>query len=172
MLVFARPSIYTIIIGLIFVISGEVLRLWGVAYAGALTRVTGSVGAPELIMAGPYSYVRNPLYLGNMLLYFGFGVMSNALFPWLLVVAMIWFVFQYYQIVILEEDFLSKKFAELYREYAKHVPRFFPTFTPYVNSDIQSRQFPDWRVAFKSERRTFQALGIVTVSLIIIYWLR
>ena len=91
MVIFQNPSIQTILIGLVFVLLGEFFRLWGVSYAGSETRTTGSVGGTYLVVSGPYAYVRNPLYLGNILLYCGVGVMSNALFPYLLIVAFLFF---------------------------------------------------------------------------------
>ncbi|HVN47548.1 MAG TPA: methyltransferase, partial [Bacteroidota bacterium] len=93
MLVFAQPTVATMALGFILVVLGEFFRFYGVAYAGSLTRVTGSVGAPEVIVAGPFARVRNPLYVGNMLTYIGIGIMSNALFPWLVLAAFAWFSF-------------------------------------------------------------------------------
>jgi protein-S-isoprenylcysteine O-methyltransferase Ste14 len=170
MVVFAKPVFSTMIIGGAMALTGEYLRYWGVAYAGSLTRVTGGVGAPEVIMAGPFAYVRNPLYLGNIFLYVGFGVMSNALYPWLLIVAAIYFVFQYFQIVILEEGFLRVSFGAAYEDYAKNVPRFLPRMTPFHN-DSQAHQRPDWVGALRSEKRTLQAFSMVLVLLLVL-WLR
>jgi protein-S-isoprenylcysteine O-methyltransferase Ste14 len=171
MVVFAQPTTVTMSLGLAVAIAGELLRFWGVSYAGSLTRVTGSVGAPEVIVAGPFSYVRNPLYLGNMLIYGGIGIMSNALFPWLLIAALAWFVFQYYQIILLEEEFLEKEFNESYKEFKINVPRLIPRLFPYMNP-ARSRQTPDCRKAIRSERRTFQALGAVLVVLCILWYVR
>ena len=64
MVLFALPTTTTVLCGFAVAILGESLRFWGVAYAGSLTRVTGSVGAPEVVVAGPFAYLRNPLYLG------------------------------------------------------------------------------------------------------------
>ena len=61
MIIFAQPTVMTMVSGIVLVAFGESMRFWGVAYAGSLTRVTGSVGAPEVIVAGPFAYVRNPL---------------------------------------------------------------------------------------------------------------
>ena len=171
MIVFAEPTLWTMVLGLAVVATGEGIRLWGVAYAGSLTRVTGSVGAPEVIVAGPFAHVRNPLYLGNMLTYFGIGIMSNALFPWLLVAAAMWFSFQYYQIVMLEEDFLEKEFGEKYGEFKRNVPRFIPRVSPYANP-VQAQQHANWKEATRSERRTFQALTIVLVVLLVLWYRR
>jgi protein-S-isoprenylcysteine O-methyltransferase Ste14 len=170
MVVFAKPVSSTMIIGGALAFTGEFLRYWGVAYAGSLTRVTGGVGAPEVIMAGPFAFVRNPLYLGNIFLYVGIGVMSNALYPWLLIVATAYFVFQYYQIVILEEGFLRVSFGVAYEDYSKDVPRFLPRMTPFHNGS-QAHQRPDWSGALRSEKRTLQAFGMVLVLLLVL-WLR
>jgi protein-S-isoprenylcysteine O-methyltransferase Ste14 len=170
MLVFADPFFGTMIVGVLLAFFGEFLRYWGVAYAGSLTRVTGGVGAPEVIVAGPFAYVRNPLYLGNIFLYVGIGIMSNALFPWLLIVAALYFVFQYYEIIILEEGFLRQSFGVAYEDFARNVPRFLPRLTPYQD-EAQAQQRPDWRGALRSEKRTLQAFGLVLIVLLVI-WLR
>ena len=169
MVAFAQPTAVTMAIGFIVVVTGEMIRFWGVAYAGSLSRVTGSVGAPEVIMAGPFACVRNPLYVGNVLTYVGIGIMANALFPWLVMIAAVWFGFQYYQIVVLEEGFLEKEFGSTYLEFKRNVPRFIPRLSMYVNP-IQSKQLAHWREALHSERRTFQALSLVLVILIVLWY--
>jgi len=169
MVIFAHPTATTMAIGFIMVALGEFMRFWGVAYAGSLTRVTGSVGAPEVIVAGPFAYIRNPLYVGNMLTYVGIGIISNALFPWLILVAALWFAFQYYQIVMREEEFLEKEFGDKYLEFKRNVPRFIPHLSAYVNP-VQSKQLPNWREALHSERRTFQALILVLLILLVLWY--
>lgn len=170
-LVFADPTLVSMVAGAVVAALGELMRFWGVAYAGSLTRVTGSVGAPEVIMAGPFSRVRNPLYIGNILLYTGVSVMSMALWPWLPVVTFLFFSTQYTLIVSREEEFLAGEFGEGYAEYMRNVPRFFPRFTSYENP-VQQKQRPDWRGAARSERRTFQAIAMVSLLLIIAWAVR
>ncbi len=171
MIIFAQPTAITMAIGFVIAVLGEFIRFWGVAYAGSLTRVTGSVGAPEVIVAGPFAHLRNPLYVGNLFTYVGIGIMSNALFPWLIIVAAVWFSFQYYQIVMLEENFLEKEFGSVYLEFKRNVPRFFPHLSAYINP-IQSKQLANWKEAIHSEQRTFQALSLVLVILIVLWYLR
>jgi protein-S-isoprenylcysteine O-methyltransferase Ste14 len=171
MIFFAQPTAVTMVAGFIVAASGEFIRFWGVAYAGSLTRVTGSVGAPEVIVAGPFARVRNPLYVGNMLTYIGIGIMSNALFPWLVVSAAVWFVFQYYQIVMLEESFLEKEFGAAYLDFKRNVPRFIPRLSGYVNP-VQAKQLSNWKEATQSERRTFQAFGVVLLILLVLWYVR
>jgi protein-S-isoprenylcysteine O-methyltransferase Ste14 len=154
-LIFGRPTLGSMAAGLLVAILGESLRFWGVGHASYETRVTGSVGAPRLVVSGPFAYLRNPLYVGNMLLYTGFGVMSNL--PILIAATAVWFLFQYWMIVSREEEFLAKEFPDEYARYRAAVPKFLPRLTPY-GEDRESRI--QWDVAVKSERRTFQAFAI------------
>ena len=168
MVLFALPTTTTVLCGFAVAILGESLRFWGVAYAGSLTRVTGSVGAPEVVVAGPFAYLRNPLYLGNVLMYCGIGVMANALTPWLVMIALVYFGFQYAMIVSLEEEFLEKEFGKEYLEFKKNVPRFLPRLSAY-RTTAQDHQKPNWTECLRSERRTLQALSIIVVLLLLIW---
>ena len=47
--------------------------MWAVGYSGVTTR-GDTVTAPALVTAGPYAYVRNPLYVGNFLTAAGFAL--------------------------------------------------------------------------------------------------
>ena len=169
MVLFAVPTSTTMLCGFVLAVLGESLRYWGVAYAGSLTRVTGSVGAPEVVVAGPFAHLRNPLYVGNVLMYCGIGVMANALSPWLVLIALVYFAFQYAMIVSLEEEFLEKEFGEGYLEFKRNVPRFVPRLDPY-QTPAQEHQKPNWTDALRSERRTLQALSIV-VALLVVIWM-
>ncbi|MBK8909931.1 MAG: isoprenylcysteine carboxylmethyltransferase family protein [Chlorobi bacterium] len=113
---------------------------------------------------GPFAYVRNPLYVGNILLYTGFGIMANLW--WLVVITLLWFLFQYHLIVSREEEFLAKKFGPEYEKFRQHVPRFLPRFTPYQGDRSTTIH---WTTAFRSERRTFQAFGIA-LALMVARW--
>ncbi len=157
-------------LGFSLVIIGELLRLWGVAIAGSETRTTGPVGGTFLITTGPFAYVRNPLYLGNMLMYVGIGVMSKALFPWLMIAALTYFFLQYSLIVSLEEEHLGAAFGEEYQRYRASVPRFFPKLVKYQSGDNRHPAL-DWKRGLQSERRTLQAIAILVVVLIAI-WLK
>ncbi len=165
MLVFQEADWISIVIGLVIAIIGESFRLWGVCYAGSETRTTGSVGGTYLIVSGAFSYLRNPLYFGNILMYLGIGVMSMALFPYLQIIALIFFFIQYHFIINEEEQYLQKTFGEEYSDYKKNVPRLFPKLSPYKNKSIQQPPL-NIKAGLRSERRTLQAFGIVTLILI------
>jgi protein-S-isoprenylcysteine O-methyltransferase Ste14 len=164
---FGRPTILTLVIGFIISLGGELLRIWGVSYAGSETRTT-KVGASNLITQGPFAYVRNPLYAGNLLIYFGISIMANSLFPFLQIIGIFYFYIQYYYIILEEEEFLKKKFKDKYEQYSKSVHRFMPNFKPYDPS-TQSKVKMDIKAAYTSEKRTFQATSTIMLMILLIY---
>ncbi|MEG8945991.1 methyltransferase family protein [Rosettibacter firmus] len=168
MVIFQKATLISLITGFIFVLIGEFFRLWGVSYAGSETRTTGQVGGTFLVVSGPYAYVRNPLYFGNILIYTGIGVMSMALYPYLLIIAILFFLWQYQTIIKEEEAFLQKKFGKQYEHYFNSVPRWIPTFTKYKNPEIEQPPF-NIKAGLKSERRTLQAISFTILLLIILF---
>lgn len=167
MVIFARPTITSILVGFVIVLLGECIRFWGVSIAGAETRTTGTVGGTYLITNGPFAYVRNPLYVGNMLLYAGVGVMSMALFPWLILVAIVWFLIQYSLIIAGEEAYLRTTFGEDYALYCGAVHRFLPRLVPYRPPQPSPKNV-NFREGLDSEKRTLQAIGLVTLAIVVI----
>jgi len=168
MLIFENATITSLIIGFVIAVSGELIRLWGVSWAGSETRTTGGVGGTYLVISGPFAHVRNPLYVGNILMYLGLGIMSMSLFPYLQIVAILFFIMQYQFIVKEEEGFLIKKFGDDYQKYLQNVPRFFPRITKYKDASIPQPNY-SLNAGLKSETRTLQAFGTVAL-LIVIKW--
>lgn len=163
-IIWAEPQTLLIVTGVLFIVCGELMRVWGVSYAGGATR-TRNVGASKLVTNAPFAYLKNPLYLGNILMYAGAAVLSAAWFPYLPVLVLIFFSIQYHFIVKLEEAKLTELFGAAYTEYAQKVPRFIPSFKTY---DKQSEIIPDLKKAVRSERSTFLAM----LSFIVIFSLR
>src|SRR5690348_12861561 len=91
-LLFGHPVVASILAELIAAACGEALRMWGVKTAGPLTRMTAQPGGDELMTHGPYAFVRNPLYIGNILIYTGVGVMTNEW--WIALAGAIYFFVQ------------------------------------------------------------------------------
>jgi len=168
MFIFQQASLLSLFVGFGILLLGELFRFWGVAYAGSETRRTGEVGATYLVISGAFGYLRNPLYLGNILIYLGVGVMSLALFPYLQIGAFLFFYIQYRIIIAEEEEFLQNQYGRDYEEYKKNVPRFLPKIVPYKNGEIKQPPL-NIKAGLRSELRTFQAIGFVTVTLIILY---
>jgi len=149
--------------GLIFLVLGEGLRLWGVAVVGKESRTRGGGGAQQLVAYGPYAWVRNPLYLGNLFLTVGATLISELL--WVLPVVLVLFVIQYVPIVLWEESILSERFGPEYTAYCQRVPRWFPCL-PQQTLSPQGHPFYQWRVSFWSERSTLGTLALLVLLMI------
>ncbi len=81
----------------------------------------------ELTQTGPYAHVRNPLYLGSMLIAFGFAL---ALLSWpVALVLAIGFLIIYVPVIASEERFLRATFPD-FGSYCDRVPRLIPRITP------------------------------------------
>jgi len=157
----AHPVLSWLLVGLGLLILGEGIRFWAVLHAGGATR-TRQVGAPELISSGPYGYVRNPLYAGNMLIYGGVVLIAGGPWMWeMLLVALVFFAFQYSLIISLEEKKLRELFGEGYDEYRAHVPRIIPRLTPWRGTGRTDVQPLSFGAAFKPEKSTLVNLGIM-----------
>src|SRR5688572_25100404 len=90
--------------GVLIVATGELLRIWAVHHIGVVSRTRSDRLGP-LIATGPFSLVRNPLYVGNILLWVGFAV--SARLPWLAPLVVLLLAFQYHAIVRWEERLLE-----------------------------------------------------------------
>lgn len=169
MVIFQEATLPSLIVGFIIVCIGEFFRLWGVSYAGSETRTTGGgVGGTYLVVSGAFAHVRNPLYFGNMCIYIGVGLMSFAWYPYLMLIAAVFFFIQYHFIINEEEKYLTEKFGGQYEEYKTSVPRWIPTFMKYENSNTEQPSY-DVKKGIISEKRTLQAIVLTTLLLTILY---
>lgn len=117
-LFFARPSGWTLAFSLLPVLAGLALR----GYASGYVKKNA-----ELATTGPYGYTRNPLYLGSMLISFGFGAASGS---WLLVALLVGlFLLIYLPTIRAEEGYLRAHFPG-FDSYVARVPRLLPRLHP------------------------------------------
>lgn len=121
------------------------------------------MGAPYLVTSGPYAYVRNPLYFGNVVIYLGVATIGGEQLYWLLPLTLIYFTIQYKLIISLEEDTLVELFGEQYITYRQSVPSLFPL---RGRTRPQSERESDWSESFRSERSTFFSAGSMLVLMI------
>jgi protein-S-isoprenylcysteine O-methyltransferase Ste14 len=83
----------------------------------------------ELATTGPYSVVRNPLYIGTFLGMLGFGFAVEQ--PFLALALGLMFALFYPSVVAEEEKRLTILFGETYRAYCANVPRWMPEWSRY-----------------------------------------
>ena len=98
----------------------EGIRIWAVSYAGSRTRTRGD-SVVQLVHAGPYRFVRNPLYIANILMYSLAGVFFG--FTTLSALVLFYSCLQYSFIVRFEENVLERDIGPTYIAYKKRVPR-------------------------------------------------
>ena len=150
-----EPSATGVALGLPLAIAGELVRCWAVGYSGVTTR-GDAVEAPQLVTAGPYAYVRNPLYVGNFMTALGFAIAftgKNRIGAKLALIggSLATMVAVYATIVPHEEKFLRSEFGEAFERYCERVPPVIPlaqpaqggegTWNPSVIRDAESRTF-------------------------------
>jgi protein-S-isoprenylcysteine O-methyltransferase Ste14 len=154
-LVFAEPREDLMVFGAILMAFGELLRFISVGYLGDSSRAREIV-AEKLVTNGPYAFIRNPIYTGNMFLYMGASIFAGSLLPYLLYLVILYFSIQYSLCVKYEESILDALHGEDYLNYKEAVPRFYPRLSPYSH---KSSYKIDLSTALASERTTF--LGII-----------
>ena len=110
----SRPSVRSLMYGLPIGVVGLLIRAWA---AGHLEKNM------RLAETGPYAFVRNPLYIGTLLVAAGLVVASRR---WILaaIFAAV-FLLVYLPVIELEEQHLRKLFPE-YESYARRVPSLIP----------------------------------------------
>jgi protein-S-isoprenylcysteine O-methyltransferase Ste14 len=113
----ARPTLLLILAGSVVVVAGLGIR----AIASGQLRKNET-----LATTGPYSYTRNPLYLGSILIGVGFAVAARNVWIWIILVAL--FAAIYIPVIRSEESFLSSRFPD-FASYAARVPRLFPRWS-------------------------------------------
>jgi protein-S-isoprenylcysteine O-methyltransferase Ste14 len=118
-LVLAQPTRASIVAGTAIVILGLALRAISSGHVNKNEQLTTS---------GPYAYVRNPLYLGSLLMAGGFALAARN--GWIVGILALTFLGIYLPVIYAEERFLQKQFPE-FEEYSRHVPRLLPRLHAY-----------------------------------------
>jgi protein-S-isoprenylcysteine O-methyltransferase Ste14 len=126
----ARPEWWSLAIGSVIALAG----VWIRAISSGHVKKN-----EELATTGPYAYIRNPLYLGSIVIAGGFAL---AALRWEIALALVlMFAAIYIPVIRGEERFLNEHFAN-YAEYCARVPRLLPSFPP---------SFPPGRSRFSRE---------------------
>jgi protein-S-isoprenylcysteine O-methyltransferase Ste14 len=113
----ARPTWHSLLWSVALVGGGVWLRAYASGYVKKNT---------ELTQTGPYAYTRNPLYLGSMMIAFGFAAAAES---WVILAALVvLFAVIYIPTIRSEEAYLRGEFAG-FEAYAAKVPRLFPRLT-------------------------------------------
>ena len=152
----ARPTVLSMVIAAVFVICGLLIR------AAASGHVKKN---EELTTTGPYSYTRNPLYLGSIILAVGFVIASRS---WIVaVIAVVFFLAVYVPVIRGEEKYLREHFAD-FDEYCSNVPRLLPRIRPYRSIASSFSQHLYWQ--HREYNASLGAVLMFAALLVKFYW--
>lgn len=147
---YVPPTYLSLALSLLLVVPGALLR----AYASGYVRKNA-----ELATTGPYAYTRNPLYLGSMLMAFGFAAASRSLL--IVILLAVLFTLIYLPTILSEEAFLRATFPD-FEAYTHRVPRLFPRLTP-VASDTSVSAGGFSTQLYRQHREYNAALGAISI---------
>ncbi|MBM3416049.1 MAG: isoprenylcysteine carboxylmethyltransferase family protein [Bacteroidetes bacterium] len=157
--------IWPVAIGLFTTCLGQLTR--GLTIGLAYIVRGGKEGKPYaegLVTDGIFNHCRNPLYVGNILMLLGVGILANSLFYVAVMIPV--FLFIYQAIVLAEENFLRGKFGRGFDEYCKKVNRWWPRLAG-IGKTLGSMQFSWKRWILKEHTTQFIWLcGIVLILLL------
>ena len=117
---YCRPTATLLFLGTPFSVLGLLVRGWA---AGSIDK------DQELATSGPYAYLRNPLYLGTLLIGIGVTVAGGAS-EWILLF-LAYFIAVYGMTISIERNRLTKLFGQEYHEYTSSVPSLIPRVVPH-----------------------------------------
>jgi protein-S-isoprenylcysteine O-methyltransferase Ste14 len=107
---------------------GQIVRFFTVGFVprGTSGRNTKGQVADALNTTGMYAVVRNPVYLGNFIIWFGLSLFMKSV--WFTTVIILFFTVFYERIIFTEETFLRQKFGDAFLEWAEKTPAIIPRF--------------------------------------------
>jgi protein-S-isoprenylcysteine O-methyltransferase Ste14 len=163
----ADYKIWPLFIGLFVTVLGQAIRgaTIGLAYI-----VRGGkdkkVYAEHLVSTGIFSHCRNPLYVGNILMLLGVGILANSLIYVGIIMPL--FLFIYQAIVLAEENFLRGKFGADFDAYCAKVNRWIPSLKG-IRATFSSMEFNWKRWVLKEYTTQFIWLAGIVLLIIRLY---
>jgi hypothetical protein len=151
--------------GLAVILSGQLLRAITIGYEYIVRGGRhGRVYADGLVTGGVFAHSRNPLYLGNMLIFVGIALIWHS--PGLYLVGLPLMALIYASIIAAEEDFLASKFGTAYQQYCANVNRLWPRWQGFRQT-VAGIPF-NWHRLISKEYNTF--FGWVLLVIFVELW--
>lgn len=133
------------LVGAAATVAAAALRTWAAAYMRSEVVHDPRVHDSRLVADGPYRFVRNPLYLGTIVMACGIALVASRSGAVVLVAAMVLF---HYRLIWREERALKAMQGESYGRYMATVPRLLPSLRPRVPAGGMQ---PQWGQAIRGE---------------------
>ena len=158
---YAQPSPSSFAVGLVPILLGETLRLWA----------TGHLHKNDaLTVTGPYAYLRNPLYLGTMLIATGFALIASSVLGYAVLAVFLLGYFAYYMPYKdrIETARLESIYGDAFRRYAVAVPSLVPRLHAFVPLGADARPAPAWRARFRDNNELGTAAAVAAVLFLLV----
>ena len=144
-------------IGILVTLAGQLVRMTTIGFDYIIRGGRNKkVYAEDLVTGGLFAHARNPMYVGNVTMILGMGLLSNSLLYLLLMVPAFYFIYEC--IIRAEEHFLREKFGSGFEAYARDVPRWLPRLSG-LGTTLSSGSFNWRRVMLKEYNTTCVWLG-------------
>jgi protein-S-isoprenylcysteine O-methyltransferase Ste14 len=155
------------VLGLMVALAGQIVRVLVIGYAyihrGGIDK---RLAAPKLVCEGFFAHVRNPMYVGNMLIIAGLALVYNS--RWVYLIGLPLFYGGFLAIIHAEERFLSERFGADYEAYCRRVNRFVPNLRG-IRTTLAGMRF-DWRRALRKDYGT--AFAWLSTAIVLLAWER
>ncbi|MGB8993566.1 MAG: isoprenylcysteine carboxylmethyltransferase family protein [Desulfobaccales bacterium] len=140
---------------------GEGVRFFTVGFVprGTSGRNTLRQVADVLNTTGMYAVVRNPIYLGNFIIWVGLSLFMRSW--WFTTLIVLLFTVFYERIMFAEEAFLREKFGDTFMQWAEHTPAMIPRFKNWRPPSLPF----SWKSAIKREYGSFFAIIVTFTAL-------
>lgn len=132
-------------LAIVFGVVGAALRVWGTAYLSAAVVHSDAMHGDRVMASGPYRYVRNPLYVGSLLLGMSIAILMPPSGAAVFVVLLALF---YFRLILGEEAFLAGQSGQAYLDYKRQVPRLVPKLSPRIPA---GPAHPEWGMSLVAE---------------------
>jgi protein-S-isoprenylcysteine O-methyltransferase Ste14 len=112
--------------GEVLVILGFALVAWCLVTFAFVGKGTAAPFDPprQLVVAGPYRFVRNPIYIGAVVAMLGAAMVLWT--GWLVLYALVVLIVTHLLVILYEEPHLRRVFGSSYEDYRRNVPRWIP----------------------------------------------
>jgi len=151
----------TAVLGIALVLLGQIMRISARGYKSENSREGNA-----LVKDGPYAFVRNPMYLGILLI--GLGIVLIFFKPWVVAAFLLIFIARYLALIFQEEKKLLAVFPAEYKDYQNKVPRLFPSLKSFFSQDISACMPLKWSWVSKEIN---SVLPVLFFTLLVQLWL-
>lgn len=163
-----EDTLVATLVGLAVAALGQLVRAVTIGFRYVIRGGRGRrVYAEDLVTDGVYAHVRNPMYVGNLLIVVGVAIAANSWATILLGIPLA--VFMYVCIVAAEEEYLRGRFGESFQAYCRDVPRWLPRLGSLFRSS-EAMQFRWRRLVVKEYGTPFGWITVIIAVTLFNFW--